>query len=162
MKKIASLCLALVLGFMLLPAAGTHAETCEPDFSQAEQVVYFEDGSFMVTVVNVVGEQGNSRASGNTRTGNKTTVYYNSDGIKLFSLTVYGVFTYNGTTATCTSSSFTYEVFDSSWSFKSATASKSGASATATGTFVKKVLGITTMTRTLTPTLTCDKNGNLS
>lgn len=149
MKKIVSMCLAFLFGLMVFPATFASAE--------AEEVIYFEDGSYCVTTITYGGE----RAS-NTRTGNKTTSYYASDGTKLFALTVSGVFLYDGNTVKCTSSSYTNAIYDSAWSLKSATASKSGATATASGTFVKKVLGITMNTKTLTPTLTCDKDGNLS
>lgn len=149
MKKIVSLCLALLFGLVVFPVAFASAET--------EEVVYFEDGSYCITTITYGGE----RAS-NTKTGNKTTSYYASDDTELFSLRVSGVFLYDGSTVKCTSSSYTYNIYDSAWSLKSATASKSGATATASGTFVKKVLGITMNTKTLTPTLTCDKDGNLS
>lgn len=152
MKKIFALTLALLCMCTVFPVIEVYAEE-----ATSESTEYFEDGSYVVTQISFK----ETRAS-NTRSGSKAKTYYASDNTKLFSLTVHGVFTYNGSTASCTSSSFAYNVYDSSWSFKSATASKSGATATASGTFVKKVLGITTMTKTLTPTLTCDKDGNLS
>ncbi|MDY2983051.1 MAG: hypothetical protein SOT00_06725 [Eubacteriales bacterium] len=63
---------------------------------------------------------------------------------------------------TCTASSYTYQIHNSSWSFSSGSASKSGNTATAKGTFARKVLGITVDSKTLTVSLSCDKNGNLS
>lgn len=149
MKRIVALFFAVLFSFMIVPMGSASAET--------EEVVYFEDGSYCVTTITYSGE----RAT-NKRTGSKVKAYYDSESTKLFSLTVHGSFNYDGSTVTCIDASYTYEIYDSAWSLKSATASKSGATATASGTFVKKVLGITVNTITLTPTLTCDKDGNLS
>lgn len=148
MKKFFAFALAVLCVYTALPATSVCAE---------ESIERLEDGSYIVTTISYQG----SRAS-NTRTGSKERTYYANDNTKLFSLTVKGTFKYDGTSASCTSSTYSYNIYDSSWSLKSATAIKSGATATAEGTFAKKVLGITTMTKSLTPTLTCDKDGNLS
>lgn len=148
MKKFFAFALAVLCVCTALPATSVCAE---------ESIERLEDGSYIVTTISYQG----SRAS-NTRTGSKERTYYANDNTKLFSLTVKGTFKYDGTSASCTSSTYSYNIYDSSWSLKSATATKSGATATAEGTFAKKVLGITTMTKSLTPTLTCDKDGNLS
>lgn len=154
MKKLVSI--ALVAMCLALLTIGVSAEEVAGE-SVEYSVEYYEDGSYCVTTITCSGAREVLQKS-----AKKTKSYYDSDDEVLFSLVVYGTFKYDGTSASCLSSSYTYNVYDSSWSFKSATASKSGATATASGTFVKKVLGITTMTRTLTPTLTCDKDGNLS
>lgn len=150
MKKLVSLALAMLC--LILPVTEVRAEA-----TVGESVEFFSDGSYCVTTITCVGTR-----EALQKTAKKTKNYYDSDGEALFSLVVYGTFKYDGTSASCLSSSYTYEIYDSAWSLKSATASKSGATATASGTFVKKVLGITVNTITLTPTLTCDKNGTLS
>lgn len=151
MKRLLTLVLALCICIMV-PMTGTYAEEVV-----GEDIEYLADGSYFVTRIVSV----DSRVA-STKSGTKVRTYYDSEGTKIFSFTVHGSFNYDGTTVTCIDASYTYEIYDSAWSLKSATASKSGATATASGTFVKKVLGITVNTKTLTPTLTCDKNGTLS
>lgn len=151
MKRFLTLALALCICIMV-PMTGVYAEEIV-----GEDIEYLADGSYFITRIVSV----DSRAA-STKSGAKVKTYYDSEGTKLFTLKVHGTFRYDGSTVTCIDASYTYEIFDSAWSLKSATASKSGATATASGTFVKKILGITMNTKTLTPTLTCDKNGNLS
>lgn len=101
-----------------------------------------------------------SRATQTVSGSNTVTV---KDGsTTLYTLSVHATFSVNvGVSATCTGCSYTYSIKNSSWHFDSATATKSGNTATATGNFHKEVLFITTQTRTTTAQLACDKNGNL-
>lgn len=150
MKRFVSVMLALLC--LVLPMTGVCADEVAD-----ESIEYFEDGSYCVTEISCA----NTREA-LQKTAKKTKTYYTSDDAKAFSLTVHGTFKYDGTTSSCINASFSYAIYDSAWSFISATATKSGATATAIGNFEKKFLGITTATRSLTPTLTCDKDGNLS
>lgn len=124
--------------------------------------VIFENGYYIETVI-IEDEIIQTRGTTYTKSGTKTQTVRDSDGKALYSFTVKGTFTVNaGVSATCTSASYTYSITDDSWHFDSASTSKSGNKATATGTFKKKILLITTDTRSCTVTLECDKNGNLS
>lgn len=76
--------------------------------------------------------------------------------------TLTGSFTYNGTTATCTSASCVTSVQHGNWSETYNHAYPSGGTAQADVTMVRKVLFITVQTETAHLTLTCDANGNLS
>ena len=117
-------------------------------------ITYYDDGSYVITTINYAAARSSS-----TITGSKTS----SDGIKAFSLTVYGTFSYDGTSqAVCTNASYSHDIYKNDWSLKSASATKSGNTATATGTFIRKELGITVDTKTRTVNLSCDRNGNLS
>lgn len=120
-------------------------------------IEYLEDGSYFVTTIAYEPPRNAS-----SRTETKTRFYYSSSNVLLFSLTVHGTFRYDGSTSACTDASLTYQIYDDSWHFKSGTASKSDATATASAAFVNKLPGITIAAKTLTPTLTCDKNGELS
>ena len=119
-------------------------------------VEYFADGSYCVTAVSYQL----SRAS--SVSGSKTRTYHYNDGTKAFSLTVHGTFSYDGNQAVCTSSSYSHVIYENDWILKSATATKSGNTASATGTFIRKEFGITVDTKTIVVNLACDKNGNLS
>lgn len=54
-------------------------------------------------------------SSSKTRTGSKTKTYYSSDDKKLWSITVTGTFTYNGSSSKCTSCSGTKSIYSDSW-----------------------------------------------
>lgn len=149
MKRFLAVLFSVLFVCMVLPVPKTQGEEV--------YIEYLEDGSYFVTTIAYEPTR-----SASSRTATKTRSYYSSSNVLLFSLTVHGTFRYDGSTSTCTDASFTYQIYDDSWHFKSGTASKSGATATASATFVNKLLGITIATKTLTPTLTCDKNGELS
>lgn len=102
-----------------------------------------------------------SRAT-NTKTGTRVITSKNADGTIDWKAVLTGTFTYNGTTATCTTSSVTVTVYASNWYEVSKTAGKSGASATGSVTMGRKVLGITVAKETYDMTLTCSSNGTLS
>ena len=93
----------------------------------------------------------------------KTYTYRNSNGEEEWRAVLSGLFTYNGTSATCTSSYCDVTITDTAWSVNSKTVGKSGASATAELTMCKKLLGfITTSEKSLSMTLTCSPNGDFT
>ncbi|MBQ7460115.1 MAG: hypothetical protein IJS72_01965 [Oscillospiraceae bacterium] len=87
---------------------------------------------------------------------------YSESGTAKWKASLIGYFTYNGTTAVCTSSSLSFTIYDSAWSVSSSNATKSGATAIGTFTMAKKILGITVSTVSDSLTLTCDPNGNIT
>lgn len=117
----------------------------------------FEDGSYIEITVDY--GTNNTRA---TTTKSKTATYKGASGTSLWSVTVKGTFTYNGTTSSCKSSSVSTKNYSTSWKLSNATSSKSGATASASVT-AKQYHQDGTVLRTINKTvkLTCDKNGNL-
>lgn len=97
-----------------------------------------------------------------TTSGSKTTRYKSSSGTVLWSVKVYGTFTFNGSSAKCTSSKVTATAPAKSWYISSSSAAKSKNSATAKATAKKKTGTATTETITRSVTLTCSKSGKLS
>lgn len=147
----------LVMLFCVSVPFGAFAQTTEK--SQTE-VQYFEDGSYLVIETQ---EEGISLFASGTKSKSKIGYYYDGDDNELrWSVTLSATFSYTGSSATCTSASTSYKIYDSAWKVKEATASRSGR--TATGDFlVKKYwLGIITKTVPLTLTISCDNNGNIS
>lgn len=132
-----------------------------PTYVSAEQnngeTIYFEDGSYIVTTIT----EAQSRAA-TGKSGAKTSTYYGNDGTAHWKATLSGSFTYDGSSATCTSSSCSVTIYNNSWYTLSKSASKSGNSAFGSATMGYKVLGITTNQVTRDISLTCDKDGNLS
>lgn len=123
----------------------------------ADNVIYLEDGSYIVIKVIESG----IRSTG-TKTGRATYDYYDSDGVLGWTAVLNGTFTYNGSSATCTSSSCSVTVLDTAWYTVSKSASKSSNSATAALTMGKKLLGVTITRVQVDMILSCDPNGNLS
>ena len=143
----AILIVSLLLSLCTVPTAAAQTTV-------VTDVVYFEDGSYLITELTTYPI---ARAA-QTRTGSKTTYFANSAGTKQWSLTVNGTFTYNGSTSSATKATYSYSIFDSSWSLKSASAYCSGNQAIAEGTFSGGLF----LSRSLTVTLSCSPSGVLS
>jgi len=163
MKKIISIVLCMFL-FVWLMSYGFAASADTGDEGEnllliGETAIQEEDGS---EILIQVYEEPTLLRAGGSKSGQKSYTAKNSSGQVQWKFTVKGSFTYTGSSATCTSSSYTSSISNSEWSLKSASASKSGNKATATGTYIRKLLGITVDTKTVAPSLSCDKNGNLS
>ncbi len=136
---------------------------CTPSIALGKpqaNTTYFEDGSYLVrTVIEIKPDFAVSpTATTSTKSGIATEDYYNSKNELVWSLSVHGTFSYDGTTAEATASRYSYEVYDSDWSFKSGSASCSGATATANGTFLYLKL----WPSAASVSLTCSPKGVLS
>ena len=150
MKRILSLTMMLML---LLAWFTMSAQAVETDC----QTVHFDDGSYLKITIH----ETNIRASG-SKTGTKNYQYYNTNNELSWSALLRGTFTYNGTSAICTSSVCNVTIYNSSWYEVSKTVGRSGATATCELTMGHKVLGITVSKKNVSMTLTCGANGNLS
>lgn len=150
MKRIISIVALIAMLVMVVPTYADAEQNCE-------RIVYFEDGSYIVTTITEV----QSRVA-YSKNGTSTSTYYGSDGTAKWKVTLSGSFTYDGSSATCTSSSCSVIIYNNSWYTISKSASKSGNTAFGSATMGYKVLGITTNQVTRDISLTCDKDGNLS
>lgn len=72
------------------------------------------------------------------------------------------VFSFTGSTSSCTSSSMDVIILDSSWYSISKNATRGGNSATGSVTIGEKVGGVTVTKIPVNLTLSCDANGNLN
>lgn len=152
MRKIISVLVVLTLVFACLPT-----NSCAAEANENQNIIAFEDGSYIEIVV----EETISRAT-NTKSGHKTYTYYDSTDTIEWQAKLSASFTYTGTTSSCTSASCTVTVYDSRWYEISNTTTRSGNAATTALTMGRKLLGITISKPEYTITLTCDKDGNLS
>lgn len=152
-RRIFSFLLIGALCAVLFPQYVLAVETTD----NSAEIIALENGDYIV----VTTEEYNTRAS-QTKSANRKYSYTTSSGEVSWVITLYGTFTYNGTTSTCTASSVDVTVNASNWYLVSKAASKSGNTATADVTMGKKLLGITIAKEDYTLSLTCDKNGNLS
>lgn len=153
MKRFCALliCLIVLSNLPVLHAAAT-------SFSEDEQIVLsqsFEDlgnGCYFIETIYVPAIQSYS----NTKTGTKTAQYIAS-GTTIYTISVTGTFTYDGSTSNATSASGSIVTYVDGVTINSRRAYTSGSSAIATGSVTYNGA---TLQKTVT--LTCDKNGNLS
>lgn len=150
-RSIIGILLAVVLlSLCAVPAlAAENAET-------TVNVIYYEDGSYMIVEL-TVGMPLSMRAT-NTISASRSAGYYSADDELLWDFTVHGTFKYDGTTATATDASYSYNIYNSAWELKSAEAYCSGNQAIAEGKFNGGFL----LNRSTSITLTCSPDGVLS
>lgn len=114
------------------------------------------NGDYIIETVIENADTTATRAT-STKSGYKTSVYYNSSDIAIFGVRVDGTFSYTGTSSWATASSATVYIYDSSASYVSKSTSYSSNYATATG---KVKYNYVTIPRTVT--LYCSASGVLS
>ena len=116
-------------------------------------VEQYDNGAYAVITV-----YDNTTARGGTKNGRKDFDYYES-GSLAWTFTVHGSFSYNGSSATCTAASYTYNINKSEWYRVKGEAYPSGSAAVAKGTMRRSSDG-----REVYPkvTLTCTPNGVLA
>lgn len=165
MKKLLSIILTTVIFISLFSfntSATVYEETADKEITVSESTEYFADGSSVTTTITQFISQNQTRAT-KTVSGSKTQTAKNSSGDVLYKFKVTGTFSVNeGISSTCTAVSCSASDLASGWSLYSSSTSKSGNTASATGIFKYKVLGITTQTQEMLSSLTCDANGVLS
>ncbi len=165
MKKLVSIITILAM-LVTLSSFGAAAEAANENVTPIELpdgIYYFEDGSYIITEPIVSAVQ---PLSDDYKTYGKMSTYYNSDDVAQCSLEVIGTFEVNyRTNVRCTNVVAKTYVYVDGWTVENVTKSctsgfRAIASATASGDFVKRSLGLITKTVPVTVTVTCDKNGN--
>lgn len=165
MKKLLSFitCSLFMLLIIISPNASlAEAGTITQDSRiVSDSVEVFEDGSYLHIIV-IEDNISSSRAT-QTTSGSKHVTYYDTDNVARWKFTVHGTFQFiPGSSAACTSSSYSVDIYDSSWENTAASASTLGNQAIGDATFTKKVLSIPTQTRNTRVVLTCNAYGTLS
>ncbi len=153
MKKLLSvlLCLTLLCTAVAVPAAA--AEEAGGRVVVSRRVEYLADGSYIVETISVPAVQVYS----NTISGSKSAACYNSNSQHLFTVTVTGSFTYDGSSAKATSAVGSFTAYASGVTLTGNNAYTSGASAIAWASASYQGISVRQTVR-----LTCDPNGNLS
>ncbi len=126
------------------------------------QPIHAEEYYFVEIIENVEEDTSTQTRSTTTTTKKKTVYCQDTSENNLWSITVTGTFTYNGSTSSCTKSSVSSKVYDDAWKITNTSSSKSGSTASASGTGKKYLAFVVTATIDKTVKLTCDKNGNFS
>ena len=150
MKKIITLfTIVSSLLFLSLPVSA---------LEQKKEIIQLDNGYYLETIIEEIPT---ARAS-NQKTAKKTGNFKNSQGTIVFTVTVTGTFTYNGSSSTCTKSVAEASSKNANWKISSKSASKSGNKATAKATAKRYVNLIAVETQSCSVTLTCGSNGSLS
>ncbi len=148
MKKLL-LGLTLVL-MLILP---TNINALEENYN----TTYYENGYYYEISISVTNSVARS-----AKEGSKTIYCKNSAGKTMWSLTVKGTFTYNGSTSSCTSASASTSITDATWKITNKSSSKSGNTAKATATAICYLNGNPINSATKTVNLKCSASGKLS
>lgn len=145
------LCVILSISILVLPVSATTIVEGE-HIIISQTVEDLGNGYYYVETIYVPAIQ----TFGSSKTGTKTAQCISS-GTTIYTISVTGIFTYDGVSSEATSASGSIATYVENATIKSRSAYTSGASAIATGSV--SYLGLTLQK---TVTLTCDKNGNLS
>lgn len=147
MKRLArGVIFLLCIGMLLTPALAAGPE------EQQETVIVYEDGSCLTITLTVYPFQSRSTA----RYGTKAYDYTDNSGSKVFTYTLEGWFTYDGTTSQATNVKGTAAIYKSGWSVQSHNEYCSGN--TVYGTITASD---SSTSKTIYGYITCDKNGNI-
>ncbi|WP_297958886.1 hypothetical protein [uncultured Ruminococcus sp.] len=155
MKKIYTsffIVVSLILGCIHAPF-NAMAES----FSPVSYYEYYDNGFYAEVTVSI--DHANLQKS--VISGSKTYNYKNSSNQVLWSYTIYGTFSYNGASATCTYDDDSYDIKDNNWHINSHSHYRSGNTAYGQVTMDKTFLGITIETITRNLTLSCSPDGTL-
>lgn len=169
-NKFTIFCL-IMLAFLMLPAASSHAKAAELRVQTpvSQTTTQLENGDSIVveltipiTTVNANVNAVSTNATTKTTSGKKTVTYRNSKGNALWSFSISANFSYNGSSATCTSVSTSKQINDTAWKLSNITKSKSSNVAKGSVTAKECFLGIPFNTVTENLQLKCSANGTLS
>ncbi len=150
MKRILTIvcCLTLLLGIIPFCAFAS-----EPVPQTAQTIEYLEDGSYVVTELEVT-----PTIARTAKSYTKTSTYYTASNTAVFSVSLIGNFNYTyNVGCSATSQSISVSVYLNSASFVSKTSSHSGATVYGSGT-----VSYAGRNKTLSLSITCDKYGNVS
>lgn len=131
--------------------------------SSSENIIEVEElgnGYSIVTTIQEDETLSMNRAT-TTKSGQKK-VSYMHDNTVLWTVQVNGVFSYTGSSATCTSSTVTTTCPSDAWKISNKSSSKSGNTATAKATGKQYLLGFCIQTIDRVVTLKCSNTGTLS
>jgi len=126
---------------------------------------YIGDGLYIYTELNeysLSADIPSTLSLSSTKNATLTSTITDSSGTVLVKYVLSASFSYNGSTALCTSSTYSTNVYASGWSFANTSSAKSGNVAYGSFTAVNKVMLITVQTINRNLSISCDKDGNIS
>lgn len=122
-------------------------------------VEYYEDGSYTITTIT---QSSSARSSTYIVRGERIVNLYNSSDELQWTYTLIGRFSVvEGESVTCIESTYSYEIYDNSWSLTAHDNTYRNNIACGTATFKRKVLFITVNTHDIDVEIGCDRYGNV-
>lgn len=160
MKKLAKKLCALIVACMFIFTGFTPIAHAQESTTTTE--VYTESDCTVTVTTIVTPLSSNARSSRSAKSVTKTATINNAFGSTVAVFSITATFSYNGSTATCTSVSHSKTIKNNSWSFSRAISGKSGAVATGYYTVDYYQTGVKLNTVSGSLKLSCDRNGNIS
>lgn len=157
MKK--TLCLILTIIIFIFSTISSFAESKDLIISQTTE--YFEDGSYIVTILTIEDENTTTRAT-SAKSGSKTITIYNSHDEKLVELKLTATFNYTGSSAICTNAVATYTLYNSNYGVTNSSGITAGNKGIGNFTVKQYFVGIPIRIMEHTITITCSSTGVLS
>lgn len=154
-KALTSFIVAVLVILCLIPTA--YASEYPLPKNIETEISYLPNGCYIVSTIVEDTTPSSFFGTMQTKSGSKTKTVHSATGDPLYSITVYGTFSYNGNYAIANKSSYSYTDESPLWSFFDGSSSCSGSTVTATGVFES-----TFTTKTLNVSLSCSANGALS
>ena len=121
----------------------------------------FEDGSYIEEQIDC-SPTVSLFSTTSTKYGHKTATYKSSSGNTIWTITVSGIFTYNGKSSKCTKSTVTTTCVNSNWKITNKSSKKVDSTATASATATKYTNKVAVQTIKRAVSLSCSKSGKLS
>lgn len=159
MIKRISLVVTIVLCFVCFSMPfSANAKSINSNLNDSTEIEYFSDGSYMVTTY----ETDTIMTLSTTVSKTKSVTYYSGSDVPQYKFALSGTFSYNGTSATCTSATHSTVIYNDEWYVSSASSSKSANQAFGDATFKRKFLFVVIDTMDVALTLTCSPTGVIS
>ena len=117
MKRFIAFFLAMLFTLSFSTTAFAY-DTSLANSYQISNTEYFSDGSYIITTLT----ESQMRSS---KSGTKRQDFYSSSDVLQWRVVLNGTFTYNGTTSSCTSSSYSVTIYNNDWFKYSGNAYKS-------------------------------------
>lgn len=149
----------MVIGCFIQLSTETNSYAKEVDDSNVVVEQVFEDGSYIESVI--VRDEQAEYARSSTISGKKEYSYKNSSGKIIWTAVLHGSFTYNGSSAKCTTASVKISKINENWKATEKKASISGNSALGKVTTKRYVSGVAVQVVNRTLKLTCTASGKL-
>ena len=149
----------VIVGCVSQFCAGINSYAREVNDSNAVVEQVYEDGSYIESTVVLDSQVGYARSS--TVSGKKEYSYKSSSGKIIWTAVLHGNFTYNGTSAKCTTTSVRVNISNNNWKVTDKTSHASGNSAVGEVTTKRYMQGVVMQTVNRTLKLTCTASGKL-
>lgn len=153
--------LILLFSFLFIFASTFPVKASEIQSINSTNIIeIFDDGSYIEssTEENIIATL--SRSS-STKSAKRTYTYKASSGKILWTITVTGTFTYNGSSSSCTKASVSTTCPSITFKLASKSTTKHNSTATATASFKQYNDSVYLRTITRSVSISCDKSGKL-